>query len=139
MEGFKFNGKHSSEFKLRLIDRQADPPLEKKIIEDIPFMQGHLDFSDVLGQRVFNNRPLMFDMLIVNYSYEKRKTIEKSLTNWLMKPSYVHLYDDFSPGYYYLAKCESINYVDRYEGMTAVITFEAYPFMKSELLEGNDI
>lgn len=139
MEGFEFDGKHTSEFNLRLIDRQADPPLEKKIIENIPFMQGNLDFSAMLGQRVFENRQLMFNMLIINYDYQKRKNIETSLTNWLMGPSFLRLYDDFSPDYYYLAKCETINYVDRYEGMTAVITFDAYPFKKSEQLEGNDV
>lgn len=138
-EGFTFDGKHTSEFNLILLERVADPPPEKVIKENIPFMQGDLDFSAILGQRVFNNRSLQYRMLIVDYSYERRKTIEKSLTNWLMKPSRIKLYDDFSPNYYYLAKCESIGYVDRYEGMTAVITFDAYPFMIGEYEEGNDI
>lgn len=38
-----------------------------------------------------------------------------------------------------MAKCESINYEDRYEGLTAVITFDIYPFMIGEYLESNDI
>lgn len=138
-EGFKFDGKHTSEYNLILLDRQADPPDEKEIIEEVPFMQGELDFSAILGQRVYKNRTLRFEMIIVNYSYERRKIIETSLTNWLMKPSHIKLYDDFNRHYYYMAKCESINYEDRYEGMTAVITFDAYPFMIGEYLEGNDI
>src|SRR5699024_1531335 len=109
-EGFNFNGKHSSEYDLILLDRQADPPNEKEILEDIPFMQGMLDFSAILGQRVFENRPITYDMLIVNYSYERRKVIETSLTNWLMGAFQEKLYDDFDRGYYYIAKCDSINY-----------------------------
>src|SRR5690625_629106 len=81
----------------------------------------------------------MVDMLIVNYRYEKTKTMETSLTNWLRNPSNVHLYDSLSPGHYYPANCKSIKYVDSDEGMNAVITFEAYRLMKSDLVEGNDI
>lgn len=138
-EGFTFSGEHTSGRKLILQDRVADPPSEKQILEDIPFMQGVLDFSAILGQRVYENRPLTFEFLIVDYSYERRKVIETSLTNWLMKPSHIELYDDFSRGYYYMAKCESIAYEDRYEGMSVIITFDAYPFMIGEYLEGNDL
>lgn len=139
VEGFAVNGKHSREYNLILLDRIADPPQEKQIIENVPFMQGVYDFSAILNQRVYENRPIQFEMLIVDYVYERRKSIETSLTNWLMQPFNIKLYDDFNRNYYYIAKCESINYEDRYEGMTAVITFDAYPFMIGELLEGNDI
>lgn len=138
-EGFEFAGKHTKEFNLILQNRIADPPDEKEIIESIPFMQGNLDFSSILGQRVFENREIVFEFLIVDYSYQRRKSIEKSLTNWLMGPSHIKLYDDFSEDYYYIAKCKSINYEDRYEGMTVVITFDAHPFMIGDYLEGSDL
>lgn len=90
-EGFELDGKHKNEYNLILLDRHADPPKEKETLEDIPFMQGVLDFSAILGQRVCKNRPVQFEMLIVNYSYERRKIIKASLTNWLIKPSYIKL------------------------------------------------
>ena len=36
--------------------REAPTPDEKEIVESIPFMQGVLDFSSVLGERVFEPR-----------------------------------------------------------------------------------
>ena len=33
--------------------REAPTPDEKEIVESIPYMQGELDFSSALGERVF--------------------------------------------------------------------------------------
>lgn len=139
IEGFTFAGKHTREFNLHLIHRIADPPQEKEILEDIPFMQGVLDFSTILGQRVYENRDVTFIMKVINYDYEKRKVLESSISNWLMKKSHSRLYDDYIPGYHFWAKCTGINYEDVYEGLNIEITFDAYPFKIGNLLEGNDI
>lgn len=139
VEGFTYNGVHSKKYNLRLINRIDNTPTEKEVIENIPYMQGELDFSNILGTRVYENRFPTYEMLIVDYDYQRRKSIEMSLSNWLMKGIKNELYDDFVKNYYYVGKCQSIEYEDRYEGMTAIITFNAYPFKIGEYLEGNDI
>lgn len=48
-EGFEFDGKHTKEYGMSLKERDAPTPSEKEIIEDVPFMQGHHDFSMFLA------------------------------------------------------------------------------------------
>lgn len=138
-EGFRFNGSHSSEFGLRLIERIADPPAEKDVRENIPFMQGDLDFSGIMGVRYFENRELVYVFELVDYNYESRKVDRTFLTNWLMSGGRQKLYDDHDRGYYYKAKCTAIETVDNYHGTSYRITFDGYPFKIDELPEGNDI
>lgn len=138
-EGFRFNGSHTSDYGLRLIVREGNPPTEKEIIEDIPFMQGQLDFSNILGQRVFNNRILTYTFELIDYDYESRKIDETILSNWLLSVGRQKLFDDYDRGYYYMAKCASVESIDNYHGTSYKITFDAYPFKIAEIPEGNDI
>lgn len=138
-EGFTRDGVHTKEYNMWLVDRSAPTPEEKTIIESIPFMQGHYDFSMILGERVYENRPLAYQFEILNNHYQSRKSIQTSLENWLMKSGYEPLYDTHAEGYYYIAKCTSVNTSDSYGGLTIDIVFDAYPFKISESAEGNDI
>ncbi len=138
-EGISRNGIHTKEYNMWLVDRQAPTPEEKSIIESLPFVQGHYDFSTILGGRVYENRPLSYQFEIINRNYQNRKSIQTSLENWLMKGGYEVLYDDHEPGYYWMAKCTRVNTADTYGGLTINIEFDAYPFKISELEEGNDI
>ena len=138
-EGFTFSGTHTSEYGLRLIERVGNPPTEKEIYENIPFMQGEYDFSDVLGVRVFNNRELTYVFEQIEYDYQSRKVDETVLSNWLLRSRRQELYDDYDKGYYYIAKCKTVESVDNYHGTQYKITFDAQPFMIGELEEGNDI
>lgn len=138
-EGIHFNGSHSSEFRMRLMSREGPSPEEKEILETVPFMQGSYDFSDILGQRTFENRPLTYTFEVLEYEYSRRKVDGSVLVNWLMSAGRQRLYDDFNPGYYYLAKCKSVESTDEYYGAVFTVTFEAYPYMIAELQEGHDI
>src|SRR5699024_11943405 len=51
----KFNSKRLG---LYLLNRDAPTPEEKEIIEDLPYSQGVLDFSMIMGERMFDNRTL---------------------------------------------------------------------------------
>lgn len=138
-EGFKRDGIHTKEYKMWLVERSAPTPEEKAITESVPFMQGHFDFSTILGGRVYENRPLTYQFEILERDYLTRKIFQTSLENWLMKGGYEPLYDDHAPEYHYLAKCESVETADAYGGLTVNIEFDAYPFKIAELAEGNDI
>lgn len=140
-EGFYFNGIHTNDFNLRLKERQAPTPEEKSIIEDVPFMQGVYDFSMILGERVYSNRPLSYQFEVYNNRYNNRKVLETKLKNWLMNSWISKLYDTHDYGYYWLAKCTNVSVNDDHPGNKLVVgvTFDAYPFMKSNLEEGHDI
>src|SRR5690625_6301393 len=80
-EGFTRSGIHTSEYGMWLENRQAPTPSEKEIIESVPFMQGVYDFSNILGERVFNNRLLTYSFVIKVQDYEYRKNIKTDINN----------------------------------------------------------
>lgn len=140
-EGFRFNGKHSKDFGMRLKSRSAPTPEEKSIIEDLPFVQGVYDFSMMLGDRIFNNRPIKYQFETYEREYGNRKVAETVIKNWLMRKGIQPLYDDHDRGFHYLAKCTDVSVEDDHQGgrLLIEITFDAYPFMISDLPEGNDV
>ena len=75
IEGIQFYDFNSVNEGLRLTNRSAPTPDEKEIVEDIPYMQGVLDFSMLLGERVFNNRTLTYSFYTKSMSYRKRKSL----------------------------------------------------------------
>src|SRR5699024_9538236 len=133
------NNVHTKEYGMWLVERHAPTPEEKRIIEDVPFMQGHYDFSMILGGRVYENRPLTYVFEILNRNYTSRKSVQTSLENWLMNSDYAPLYDDHAENYHYIAKCQNVSTEDTYGGLTVTIEFDAYPFKIGDYLEGNDI
>jgi len=139
-EGFEIAGHHTGEFGLILLERSSPTPSEKEVIETVPFMQGVYDFSMILGERIYENRPLAFTFTSFEDKYEKRKVDETVLTNWLMKGGYQPLYDDHARNYYYLAKCTGVQVQDNTaeRRLNINVTFDAHPFKKSILEEGHD-
>lgn len=139
-EGFRVEGVHTKDYGMSLKSRQAPPPEEKTIVEEVPFMHGVYDFSMILGERIFKNRPISYRFETYQRNYQHRKVDETVLKNWLMRKGIVHLYDDHNPGYYYLAKCTNVNIEDDhvYGRLLIDIAFDAYPFMVAENEEGND-
>ncbi|EOR25022.1 hypothetical protein A499_06460 [Niallia nealsonii AAU1] len=140
-EGFTFFDEHTKEYNMKLKERLAPTPEENAITEEVPFMQGAYDFSMILGERIFKNRSLSYRFEVEERSYRHRKVDEIVLKNWLMKRGWGRLYDDHDDGYYYWAKCTSVTVEDDhvYGRLLISISFEAYPFMRATLEEGNDI
>src|SRR5690625_558150 len=83
--GFTRSGIHTSEYGMWLVNRQAPTPSEKQIIESVPFMQGVYDFSNILGERVYENRSLTYVFEIKQQDYERRKINQTAIENWLKK------------------------------------------------------
>lgn len=138
-EGISRNGTHSKEFGLWLVDRSAPTPSEKEIKESVPFMNGAYDFSNFLGERVFENRTITYVFENLERKYANRKSLQTAIENWLMRDGFSRLDDDHAKGYYYMAKCSNVNVVDEYGGLRATVEFEAYPFKVAENPEGSDI
>lgn len=140
-EGIEFNGFNTVENNLKLIERSAPTPPEKEITENLPFVQGTYDFSDILGERIYNNRPLRYVFHVYERDYDRRKHGQTVLENKLMSTHITNLYDTHDPSYYYLGKCVSVETDDDHRSGRLVISieFDCSPFKKSRLPEGHDI
>lgn len=126
----KFNSKNE---KLYLIERNAPTPEEKEILKDIPFKQGVLDFSALLGGRVFKNREIEYVFMLFNTPYNQRKIVERNIKQKLMVHPRNKLYDTHDANYYWLGKCKSVEVEngEQFNQLKVTITFDCYPYMFS--------
>lgn len=113
-----------------LQNRDAPTPDEKEIIESIPYMQGALDFSAILGERVFENREITYEFKLPNTAYEDRKVAERHIKSSMTTKMESKLIDSHDPRYYWLGKIKSIKVTDDLikRNLVATIVFICYPF-----------
>lgn len=132
-EYIQFMNFNSKNEKLYLIERNAPTPDEKEILKDIPFKQGVLDFSALLGSRVFKNREIEYVFMLFNTPYNQRKIVERNIKQKLMVHSKNKLFDTHDSNYYWLGKCKSVE-VDngeQFNQLKVTVTFDCYPYMIS--------
>ena len=146
MYGFRFNGRHTfDDFGITVSSKNVGYPDKKKIKVAIPFSNVEYDFSELYGDQTYTERPITFALNVIDKHVlndtQRINTIETSLVNWLMNSNgKQRLYDDATPGYYYLAEVEGgLDFDELWNHGTLTIEFTAYPFMIAELEEGNDI
>ncbi|HFI0151101.1 TPA: phage tail domain-containing protein [Streptococcus suis] len=134
-------GFNSKDFNMLLVDRSAPVPAEKEIIESIPFMQGVLDFSMLLGERVFENRTITYTFRILGIDYDTHKAIERELRQLLMPYGEQKLYDTHDEGYYWLGKCVNVSVDDDEEArmLDIQLEFNCYPFLIGEATYFDDV
>ena len=132
-EYIQFMSFNSKNEKLYLIERNAPTPEEKEILKDIPFKQGVLDFSALLGGRVFKNREIEYVFMLFNTPYNQRKIVERNIKQRLMVHPRNKLYDTHDANYYWLGKCKAVEVEngERFNQLKVTVTFDCYPYMFS--------
>src|SRR5690625_3925377 len=147
MYGIRFNGKHShTDMGVTLgIERDIGYPEKEKIKVKVPFSNIEYDFSEIYGEQTYTERLLTYTLNILDKNVindtQRINILETKISNWLMNSSgKQRLYDDAIPGYYYYAEVEGgVSFDGLWNHGTLTVEFTAYPFMISELEEGNDI
>ena len=77
--GFEFNGHHSSEFDMRVLNSKAVTfPVKNKTTVTVPYRNGVIDLSNVYGDSTFGERTVTFPCTIP-YGYLNR---EELYTRW---------------------------------------------------------
>lgn len=134
-EYIQFMSFNSKNEKLYLIERNAPTPDEKEILKNLPFKQGILDFSALLGSRVFENRKIEYVLMLFNTPYSQRKIVERNIKQKLMVHPRNKLYDTHDANYYWLGKCKSVEVEngERFNQLKVTITFDCYPYMISHI------
>lgn len=143
MRGISFNGKHSwKDFRLTLAPgREVGRPSKEKVKHKPAFSNVEYDFSTLYGSQVYSNRELKYSFNLIGNTKEDMSFQAVKIINWLMNSNgKTKLIDDSFPGYYFLAEVESeASFKENYTDGILTVTFDAYPFMISELPEGHDI
>lgn len=140
-EYITFGDFNSKEMGLYLESRDAPTPSEKSITETIPGMQGVLDFSEIFGERIFDNREITYKFKLLNTSYESRKACEMSIKKQVIPFGNSVLVDTFSKRYYWYGKCNSVDVEHDAKKRNFIVTlvFNCYPFMYSNKTYFDDV
>ena len=122
-----FNSKDAGWY---LQSRDAPTPDKKEIVEQIPYLQGVLDFSDVLGEVFFDRREITYEFKLPNKDYPDRKVAERFIKSSMATKSESQLFDTHDRRYYWLGKVKSIKVTDvpLKKHLIATIVFICYPF-----------
>ncbi|HFI0351880.1 TPA: hypothetical protein ACGOZT_001288 [Streptococcus suis] len=113
-----------------LQSRDAPTPDEKEVVESIPYSQGELDFSAILGERVFEPREITYEFKLPNTVYQDRKVAERFIKSSMTTKTEQQLRDSHDQRYYWLGKIKSIKVADDpiKKNLVATIVFKCYPF-----------
>lgn len=129
-EYIQFGNFNSKDAGWYLQSRDAPTPDKKEIVEQIPYLQGVLDFSDVLGEVFFDRREITYEFKLPNKDYPDRKVAERFIKSSMTTKSESQLFDTHDKRYYWLGKIKSIKVTDvpLKKHLIATIVFICYPF-----------
>lgn len=113
-----------------LQNREAPTPDEREVVETIPYLQGELDFSAILGERVFEPREITYEFKLPNKEYSDRKIAERTIKSRITTKTVRQLHDSHDSRYYWLGKVKSVKVSDNpiKKHLVATIVFKCYPF-----------
>lgn len=136
-----FGSFDSRSYKWWLSNRDAPTPNEQEIVETVPYMQGQYDFSEINGERYFENREITYTFKMFKEAYSNRKTFEQEIKRMIMPQGIQQLYDSHDEIYYWLGKCKSISVTDddEYNTLSATLIFNCYPFAIRNNYDSDDI
>ena len=140
--GIQFGDFDSRCFRLFLHERIAPTPKEKEVKVSIPYRQGLIDLSGIMGQRVYENREITYIFYRFGVAMDDAGVIQSAIENLLMREIETELYDSYEPAFYYRGKCREIFVDDDYphNRLRIEMTFDLHPFkfrheLESELRE----
>ena len=141
--GIRFNGHHSSEFGLDVLDnKQISFPSKNKVLVGIPHSSMIYDFSTVTGVQPYKERDFTIPFNIIDRSLWTKDSMYEMWTRvlaWLMGPNKkTELIDDVMSRYYYMAEVQDAPDFDelRFRG-TLTVKFKCYPFRIATIRDFN--
>lgn len=131
----------SRRFNLKLHERVANTPSEKEILADIPYRQGVIDVSHILGHRIYEQREITYTFYRFGVNRGDARDFQTTIENLLMINFDEPLEDSYEPDFFYTGKCASVMVHDDYERkrLKIDITFDLYPFKIDKHLESSDL
>jgi len=134
------NNFDSRRFRLNLHERTATTPSEKEVTASIPYMQGVVDISNLIGNRVYENREITYTFYRFGVQKGSATAFQTTIENLLMQQFNQRLNDSYEPDFHYRGKCQEVVVIDDYEKnrLRVEITFDLYPFKIDNRMESAD-
>jgi len=131
----------SRRFSLNLYERTAITPNEKEVVTSIPYMQGVVDMSNLIGNRVYENREIRYTFYRFGVEKNTAQHFQTTIENLLMGQFDTRLDDTYEPDFHYIGKCKDVTVTDEYtrNRIKVEITFDLYPFKIDNRMESADL
>ena len=131
----------SRKFGLHLHERTANTPAEREVLTTIPYRQGVVDMSKLLGHRIYENREITYVFYRFGVNRGRARDFQTTIENLLMREFNTDLFDSYEPDFHYRGKCESVAVEDDYDRnrLRVEITFNLYPFKMDKFTEADDL
>lgn len=139
--GFKFNGKHTNEFKgvtIRTSDRPVFPSIKESVYNSDE-IHGEYDFSDASGHEYFNTRTFKIDFCVMSDNLSELQNKLTRLSKWFQGRGTL-IFDDIPLVKWNARIVDSVSYKSENGGKRAVlsVSYKAMPFseMVFDVIEG---
>jgi phage-related protein len=136
--GFTFNGQHSSEFGLKIMDnKQIGFPTKNKVTVQVPYSSGLVDLSNIYNNNSYSERTITFPCRIGVGTNQPQKMYANvsRVVNWLTNTTgKVKLTDDAMGRFYYLGEVQEAPVLTESSVYCDLnIVFTCYPFKFREV------
>lgn len=128
MSGLTINDRNTwDDFGALLNSRDISPPEIQNITEEIPFVDGEIDFTYMDGKVHYKPRSLVYIFEFVEYPKTKLRNKVTAFENWIFSLGVCNIYDEDVDGWYYIAR--PISCKESESGFTCkvTVTFTAAP------------
>lgn len=128
------------EYKILPESRSISNPDKKKILEEIPFSNKVLDFSELYGEQTYSERTVSYVLNLIGTQSTEQSAyyLQTVMTNLLMDKQQFRLYDDIFPGYYFLAEVRGgTSFTENSYAGKLQVDFICYPFKIKTAKEGS--
>lgn len=152
--GIVFGHFQSERFNLHLHERTAITPREKEAVASIPYRQGVVDMSKLLGHRVYDNREITYvfyrfgveksvapSVKRINRVSHTARDFQTTIENLLLINFDQELHDTYEPDFIYTGKCKEVLVTDEYHKnrLRVEIRFDLHPFKFDRHMESEDM
>jgi len=130
------------EYKILPESRSIGNPDKKKILEEIPFSNKVLDFSELYGEQTYSERTISYVLNLIGTQSTEQSAyfLQTVMTNLLMDKQQFRLYDDIFPNYYFLAEVRGgTSFAENSYAGKLQVDFICYPFKIKTAKEGSQL
>lgn len=143
--GITFGGLHSyHDLGLTLKEKEIGHPEKEKALVKVPFSDIEFDFSELYGDQNMGTRKISYTFNVYDAKIHTKEQMNRlktrAINHFMSQNKMIELYDDVYPNWHFLAEVrEAPDFSEKNALGELKVEFEAYKFMLSNELEGNDI
>jgi len=135
--GLTIDGKHTSEFGIKMTSMYIPMPDPKTYLVNIPYASGNIDLSEVTGNVNYENRKgVKFSFVLYDGTYEKWATALSAIAMWIHGKK-VHVIPDNDLSFYYICRLEVDGSKSNRISGKIILSGTAEPF-KCDILASDD-